>query len=52
MAEEALAALLREVRACRVCAEALEAGCRPVLRARPSARLLIIGQAPGTRVHE
>jgi len=30
----------------------LPLGPRPVLRARPTARLLIIGQAPGTRVHE
>jgi uracil-DNA glycosylase len=27
-------------------------GPRPTLRARPSARLLIVGQAPGTKVHE
>lgn len=47
-----LAALLAEVRACRLCAEHLPLGPRPVLRAKPGARLLIIGQAPGTRVHE
>jgi len=44
--------LLAEVRACRVCAEFLPLGPRPVLRADPRARLLIIGQAPGTKVHE
>jgi uracil-DNA glycosylase len=44
--------LLGEVRACRVCAAQLPLGPRPVLRAAASARLLIIGQAPGTRVHE
>jgi uracil-DNA glycosylase len=43
--------LLAEVRACRLCAEHLPLGPRPVLRADPEARLLIIGQAPGTRVH-
>ncbi len=43
--------LLQEVRACRVCAEHLPLGPRPVLRASRTARLLIIGQAPGTRVH-
>ena len=48
----AFTALLGEVRACRVCAEHLPLGPRPVLRAAPSARLMIIGQAPGTRVHE
>lgn len=44
--------LLKEIRACRLCAEHLPLGPRPVLRGLPSARLLIIGQAPGTRVHE
>ena len=44
--------LLDEVRACRICASELPLGPRPVLRAAASARLLIVGQAPGTRVHE
>ena len=43
--------LLEEVRACRVCADDLPLGPRPVLRAAASAKILIIGQAPGTRVH-
>lgn len=47
----ALAALLDAVRACRICEAHLPLGPRPVLRAAPSARLLIVGQAPGTRVH-
>lgn len=46
-----LEALLTEIRACRVCEAHLPLGPRPVLRARASARLLIVGQAPGTRVH-
>jgi uracil-DNA glycosylase len=50
-AARALAPLLREIRACRLCAAHLPLGPRPVLRVRPSARLLIIGQAPGTKVH-
>jgi uracil-DNA glycosylase len=37
-------------RACRLCRKHLEP--RPVFRARVSARLLIVGQAPGRRVHE
>ncbi len=49
--EAALQHLLGEIRACRVCARHLPLGPRPVLRASTSARLLIIGQAPGTRVH-
>ena len=47
-----LDALLAEVRACRLCAAHLPLGPRPVVRAKATARLLIIGQAPGTRVHE
>lgn len=45
-------ALLAEVRACRICEAHLPLGPRPVLRAAPSARLMIVGQAPGTKVHE
>jgi uracil-DNA glycosylase len=45
-----LAAVMREARACRLCAGQLEP--RPVFRAGRSARLLIVGQAPGRRVHE
>src|SRR5271168_2052508 len=44
--------LLAEVRACTFCAPHLPLGPRPVLRGRPSARLLIVSQAPGTKVHE
>ena len=44
--------LLREVRACRTCAAQLPFAPNPVLSVRRKARLLIIGQAPGTRVHE
>ena len=44
--------LLGEVRACRVCAAGLPLGPRPLLRGRPSARLLIISQAPGRKAHQ
>lgn len=44
--------LFAEVRACTRCAADLPLGPRPVLRGLPSARLLVISQAPGTRVHE
>ena len=43
--------LLREIRSCRHCADTLPLGPNPVLRAATPARLLIVGQAPGTRVH-
>lgn len=45
-----LDSLLTEVRACKIC-EAFIPAPRPVLRASLSARLAVIGQAPGTRVH-
>jgi len=47
-----LISLLEEVRACRLCEAHLPLGPNPVVRAGQSARLLIVGQAPGTRVHE
>ena len=47
----ALDELLVEIRACSACAAALPLGPRPVLRASSSARVLIVGQAPGTKVH-
>ena len=46
-----LDSLLTAVRQCRACANQLPLGPRPVLRAAQSARLLIVGQAPGLRVH-
>lgn len=47
----ALTELLTEIRQCRHCEKSLPLGPNPVLRASASARLLIVGQAPGTRVH-
>lgn len=44
--------LLDEVRECRLCEEHLPLGPRPVLQADSKARILIVGQAPGRRVHE
>jgi uracil-DNA glycosylase len=46
-----LEALLAHVRACRVCEPHLPLGCRPILQAASPARILIVGQAPGARVH-
>jgi uracil-DNA glycosylase len=48
--------LLARIRACRLCVETprgtpLPHAPRPVLRAAPTARVLVAGQAPGTRVH-
>ena len=49
--EYKLAKLLAEARDCRLCEPHLPLGPNPVVRASRSARLLIVGQAPGTRVH-
>lgn len=46
-----LTRLLREVRGCRICEGELPLGPRPVLQLDGTARLLIIGQAPGSKVH-
>ena len=43
--------LLAAVRACRACASQLPLGPRPVLQAGAGARLLVVGQAPGAKVH-
>ncbi len=44
-------ALLSAVRACRVCEAHLPLGPRPILQASATARILVVGQAPGARVH-
>ncbi|WP_289060489.1 uracil-DNA glycosylase family protein [uncultured Zobellia sp.] len=44
--------LLSEIRACEVCSEHLPLGPRPIVAAHPNSKIVIIGQAPGTKVHE
>ncbi len=44
--------LQAEIAACRICAEHLTHGVRPVVSFSSTSRLLIIGQAPGSKVHE
>lgn len=44
--------LLKEIRACEVCKEHLPLGPRPIVACHPDAKIIIIGQAPGTKVHE
>ncbi len=52
-----LAQLLGDIRACRICRDAPRFGAalahepRPIVAGLPSARILIVGQAPGTRAH-
>ena len=43
--------ILREVRACRICEVELPLGPRPVIQVGSTARILIVGQAPGSKVH-
>ena len=47
-----LSAVSREARACDTCADVLPFKPRPVFRVGRTARLLIVGQAPGRLVHE
>ena len=49
---ETLEGLLQRIRSCDVCKADLPLGPRPIVRASSSAKLLIIGQAPGTKVHQ
>jgi uracil-DNA glycosylase len=51
-ADRRLAVLLADIRACRICAKDLIHGVRPVIHAGFDARICIVAQAPGIRVHE
>jgi len=44
--------LLTDIRQCRVCEAELPLGPRPIVSASHESRILIMGQAPGSRVHE
>jgi len=44
--------LLIQIRDCNVCEPDLPLGANPIVRAKRNASILIIGQAPGTKVHE
>ncbi len=44
--------LIAEIKACTICEKHLPLGAKPILSVSPSAKILIIGQAPGTKVHE
>jgi len=49
---ETLETLLTDIRSCKACCEDLPLEPRPILSVSSSAKLLIVGQAPGIRVHE
>lgn len=44
--------LLAKVRACEICKESLPYEPRPVVQLDPESRILIVGQAPGSKVHQ
>lgn len=44
--------LLSDVRSCTLCEKDLKDGVRPVLQIDPKAKILIVGQAPGLKVHK
>lgn len=44
--------LLNEIRNCRVCEEHLSDGCNPIISASEESKIVIIGQAPGRKVHD
>ncbi|NND00881.1 MAG: uracil-DNA glycosylase family protein [Gammaproteobacteria bacterium] len=48
---ELFTSLISDVRSCTICAGQLKHGVRPVLQASSLAKILIAGQAPGSRVH-
>jgi len=47
-----LSVVSRDARACDACADHLPFKPKPVFRVGKTARLLVVGQAPGRRVHE
>ena len=44
--------LAQEIRACTLCSAYLPLGPRPIIQVNHSAKILIVGQAPGSQVHE
>ena len=49
---QVLSKLVKEIRSCTLCAKHLPLGPRPIIQVSSSAKILIVGQAPGVRVHE
>ena len=52
LANQTTEKLVAEVRGCQLCAKYLPLGPRPVLQVHASARIMIAGQAPGSKVHQ
>ena len=47
-----LRTLKKEIACCEICSEHLPLGPRPVVQFSSKSRIVIVGQAPGTKVHE
>ncbi|MCH4552245.1 uracil-DNA glycosylase family protein [Aestuariibaculum lutulentum] len=43
--------LLQNIKQCKICKDVLTLGPRPVMVAYPESKIVIVGQAPGTKVH-
>lgn len=46
-----LTTLLKDIRSCTLCAAHLPAGPRPVVQVAAGAKILLVGQTPGRKVH-
>jgi uracil-DNA glycosylase len=44
--------LLKEIRNCKTCEKHLQLGVNPIISASKASRIVIIGQAPGRKVHD
>lgn len=51
MSDQDIFQLITEVQSCKICEPDLKDGVRPVLQVNSQARVLIAGQAPGSKVH-
>ncbi|WP_424770327.1 uracil-DNA glycosylase family protein [Pontixanthobacter sp.] len=47
-----MSALHQQIRDCTICASHLPGGVRPIVQFSPAAQIVIIGQAPGSKVHK
>ena len=44
--------LLSQIKQCTVCEPYLDLGANPIVSGSPNSKIVIIGQAPGTKVHK
>ncbi|MBX3487177.1 MAG: uracil-DNA glycosylase family protein [Candidatus Paracaedibacteraceae bacterium] len=50
--EQSFQEYVNRLKACQNCASSLPLGANPVVQLSPQAKILIIGQAPGTKAHQ